>query len=138
MTECLRDGEVFESEEHCRLRLDGWGFKEGCRYTVGRNHSKGDPPSWQYQCMYFGSKGTQNKWGLEDRVSKEDGRVVSKRKRNTTNRCLGCRVQYALSHLLVNSQDRNGPRHFVGRWMIKGHEGHPEFVDPFDIPFFRD
>ena len=88
--------------------------------------------------MYFGSKGTQNKWGLEDRVSKEDGRVVSKRKRNTTNRRLGCRVQYALSHLLVNSQDRNGPRHFVGRWMIKGHEGHPEFADPFDIPFFRD
>ena len=22
--------------------------------------------------------------------------------------------------------------------MIKGHEGHPEFADPFDIPFFRD
>ena len=36
MTDCLRDGEVFKSEEHCRLRLDGWGFKEGCRYTVGR------------------------------------------------------------------------------------------------------
>ena len=45
--------------------------------------------SWQYQCIYFGNKGTQNKWGLEDRVSKEDGRVVSKRKRNTTNRRLG-------------------------------------------------
>ena len=22
--------------------------------------------------------------------------------------------------------------------MIKGHEGHLEFADPFDIPFFRD
>ena len=22
--------------------------------------------------------------------------------------------------------------------MIKGHKGHPEFVDPFDILFFRD
>ena len=22
--------------------------------------------------------------------------------------------------------------------MNKGHEGHPEFADPFDIPFFRD
>ena len=46
MTKCLRDGEVFESEEYCRLRLDGWGFKKGCRYTVGRNCSKGDPPFW--------------------------------------------------------------------------------------------
>ena len=88
--------------------------------------------------MYFGSKGTQNKWGLENRVLKEDGRVVSKRKRNITNRRLRCRVQYALSHLLVNPQDRNSSRHFVGRWMIKGHKGHPEFADPFDIPFFRD
>ena len=86
--------------------------------------------------MYFGNKGTQNKWGLEDRVLKEDGRVVSKRKRNTTNRRLGCQVQYSLSHHLVDSRDRNGPRHFVRRWMIKGHEGHLEFADSFNIPFF--
>ena len=69
---------------------------------------------------------------------KENSRVVSKRKRNITNRRLGYRVQYALSHLLVNPQDRNGPRHFVGCWIIKGHKGHLEFVNLFDIPFFRD
>ena len=138
MTECLKDGEVFASEEDCRLRLDSWGFKEGCRYIVKRNRSKEDPPSWQYACMYHGKKGTQNNWELEDRVSRVNGTIVSKRKRNTTNRRLGCPVQYALSYRLIDQEDKTGPRHFVGRWMNKGHEGHPEFADPFDILFFRD
>ena len=57
-----------------------------------RNRSKEDPPSWQYAYMYHGKKGTQNNWELEDWVSRVNGTVVSKHKRNTTNRRLGCPI----------------------------------------------
>jgi hypothetical protein len=37
MSEQPQDGEVFQGVDHCRERLDAWGFREGCRYVTGKN-----------------------------------------------------------------------------------------------------
>ena len=79
MADPLVDGEVFESVDHCRARLDAFGFREGCRFVVGRNRAHDKTPTWVFRCQYWGES-TMNTWNLEDRVARDDkGKVISKR-----------------------------------------------------------
>lgn len=77
-------GEVFDNLEHCNRRLRAWAFVEG--FDIVRNGGgTGANPSYRFRCIFHGTA-TRNSRKLEDRVERdEEGRIVSKRRREATS-----------------------------------------------------
>ena len=121
-----QDGEVFESLEHCLKRLNIWAFLEGGCFVTGRLRK--DKGTYEYPCAYYGEP--RNKRDLEDRVVKEEDKIVSQRKRDTIHYRYGCEVLYYLSYRPQQFR-RKGPKVFIGTWRKSKdktsitHTGHP-------------
>ena len=45
LTVGVDDGEVFRDDGHCLERLNAWGFKQGCRWVVGKSRAQDPTPS---------------------------------------------------------------------------------------------
>jgi hypothetical protein len=128
------DGDEFTNPEHCLLRLNAWGFLSGAFYVSLRS-AGGRTPSWDFACKFHSDK-TLNRRALEPEVIKDDkGNIISKRKRNTLNKRLGCPVYFHLSHVLQHRGSQG--RVYKGRWAQEEHN-HPIPLNPLAIKAHRE
>jgi hypothetical protein len=75
----LKSGEVFESKEMCRKRLQAFALTQGFAVVVGRS----DKDRSVFHYIHHGAE-TRNDRGLEPRVEKDkDGKIISQRQRDT-------------------------------------------------------
>ena len=125
-------GEVFHHEDHCEARLDAYSFLEGCLFVRTKGTDEFGPksiPEYTWKCCYHGDK-TANKRGLESKVVfDEQGKLTTKRQRDTTHHRRGCEVGYSISFQLVKRGSYE--RHWVGKWLETTHTGHEFPLNPF-------
>lgn len=121
------DGERFKSHELCLQRLNAYGFFEGCLFVTARQGGQ-NTPHWYFRCKFHGAK-SRNYRKLEDRVTREDDRIVTERKRDTQIKKRDCPVLYYLSHKIVNRDTKE--RAFIGIWREEQHQNHQLHLNPF-------
>ena len=74
-----KSGEVFESKEMCKKRLQAFVLAQGFAVVVGRS----DKDRSIFYCIHYSAK-TRNNRGLEPRVVKDrEGQIMSERQRDT-------------------------------------------------------
>jgi Transcription factor AFT len=74
-----KSGEVFESKEFCKKRLQAFAFTQGFAIVIG----KSDKNRAIFHCIHYNAE-TRNNRGLKPRMIKEkEGRIISQRQRNT-------------------------------------------------------
>jgi MULE transposase domain len=132
-TACDRpyDGEIFQSPEECLGRLNAWGFLEGAAFTTKKSRPKHPTPNWLFSCSFHSDK-TKNSYQLEAEVARdEEGKIVTKRQRNTVHQRKGCLCEYRLSYKKV-TRDSN-ERVYLGIWVEGAHNGHQIPLNPFSF-----
>ena len=81
-----KSGEIFESKDTCKKRLQAFALAQGFAVVVGKSHKDRST----YHCIHHGAD-TRNDRGLEARVVRdEEGKVVSERQRDTYCRNKDC------------------------------------------------
>jgi hypothetical protein len=79
------DGEVFESADLCRERLQGWALSQGFAVVRTSGSLKQKQPHFEFRYIHHGAE-TSDTRKLEKHVERDkEGRITSRRKQEATN-----------------------------------------------------
>jgi hypothetical protein len=102
-----KSGEVFESKEMCKKRLQAFALYQGFAVVVGKSNKDRSI----FHCIHHSAESRNNR-GLEPRVVRdEEGKVISERKRDTYCRKKDCLWICYCSFKAVSRGDKE--RHWV-------------------------
>ena len=115
-------GEIFQSKEECKKRLQGFALNQGFAVVAGKSYKEGTPRN-EFLCIHHGDK-TRNDRGLEEKVEKDsEGKIISQRQREATFvKQKSCKWRYICSYRPVKRGDTTKVYYLTVTYNEHSHE----------------